>query len=76
MSNFKDLPDNDENKKLPTEIRSLIWKRTRSNLGVVEMLLNVMDLFFVKAGATLGQSLGTPETEDNLSEEKDNSKPE
>lgn len=51
MSNvFQDISPDD---KLPEDVR----QQTLSNLYTLRLVLDVMDLFVVKAGATLGESL-------------------
>lgn len=57
MSNFDDLTPGD---RMPDDIKQRLKQQTMGNIHTARMILDVVDLFFVKAATTLSQSISPP----------------
>jgi len=61
-NNFDEL---DSDTRLPNFIKTKLKRETMGNLNAMRTLLDIMDLFFVKAGATLSQSFSSQTSQED-----------
>ncbi|RMG26835.1 MAG: hypothetical protein D6730_08205 [Bacteroidetes bacterium] len=56
-NNFQEL---EPKQGMPGHIKDLLKRQTMGHLSTMRMIIDVVDLFFVKAGTTLSQSITPP----------------